>query len=142
MEKNDSKHKSEKDREPPSKKKIIIAIFLISFAFLGSYLIYFILQVSLRTQTPMVVVVSGSMEPTIHSGDILWGIEVNEDTELNVGDIVAYTNPISPIGQSAHRIFKIDGNTYYIVGDNPDKKRIDVIQKELINYKIIGISYS
>lgn len=83
-----------------------------------------------------------SMIPTIHEGDILWGVEVNETTKLEIGDIVAYKNPLSPIGQSAHRIFKIENNKYYLIGDNPNKKRIDVVNREDILYKIIGISYS
>lgn len=61
-----------KSREPSPKRKIIIAIVLIIFAFSGSFLIYFILQVALDTKTPMVVVVSGSMEPKIYKGDLLF----------------------------------------------------------------------
>lgn len=53
-------------------KKIIIAVVLIVFAFSGSFLIYFIMQITLNTNNPMVVVVSGSMEPNLHKGDLLF----------------------------------------------------------------------
>lgn len=85
-----------KDKEEVPKKKIAIAIFLIVFAFSGSFLIYFILQVSLNTQTPMVVVISGSMEPNIHKGDLLFlgGIEPEEiksgTIEDKEGDVIVY----------------------------------------------------
>ncbi|NVM34925.1 MAG: signal peptidase I [Candidatus Lokiarchaeota archaeon] len=61
-----------KKKEKSSKKKIIIAIVLIIFLFSGSFLIYFIMQISLNTNTPMVVVVSGSMEPNLLKGDLLF----------------------------------------------------------------------
>ncbi len=59
-------------KEHSPKRKIIIAILLIVFAFSGSFLIYYIMQVSLNTKTPMVVVVSGSMEPNLLKGDLLF----------------------------------------------------------------------
>ena len=61
-----------KKKEKSSKKKIIIAIVLIIFAFSGFFLIYFIMQIALNTNTPMVVVVSGSMEPNLLRGDLLF----------------------------------------------------------------------
>lgn len=88
--------KKRKNKEEVPKKKIAIAIFLIVFAFSGSFLIYFILQVSLNTQTPMVVVISGSMEPNIHKGDLLFlgGIEAEEIKEGTIedkdGDVIVY----------------------------------------------------
>ncbi|MFX1501394.1 MAG: signal peptidase I, partial [Promethearchaeota archaeon] len=55
-----------------AKRKIIIAVVLIFFAFSGSFLIYFIMQITLNTSNPMVVVVSGSMEPNLLKGDLLF----------------------------------------------------------------------
>jgi signal peptidase len=72
MEKTNKKDPSEDSRKQVTRKKVIVAVLLISFAFFGSFMIYFILQVSLNTQTPVVVVVSGSMRPTINEGDILF----------------------------------------------------------------------
>ncbi|MFX1438391.1 MAG: hypothetical protein ACFFAA_14540, partial [Promethearchaeota archaeon] len=53
--------KKVKEKQSISIRKIITAIVLIALAFSGSVLIYFILQVSLNTNIPMVVVVSKSM---------------------------------------------------------------------------------
>ncbi|MFX1390430.1 MAG: signal peptidase I [Promethearchaeota archaeon] len=71
LKKGSSKKKSEK-KPPSSKRKIIVAAILIIFAFSGSFLFYYILQIALNTQTPMVVVVSGSMEPNLLKGDLLF----------------------------------------------------------------------
>jgi signal peptidase len=71
LKKGSNKRKSEK-KESSSKKKIIVAVILIVFAFSGSFLFYYILQITLNTQTPMVVVVSGSMEPNLLKGDLLF----------------------------------------------------------------------
>ncbi|MFW9969483.1 MAG: signal peptidase I [Candidatus Odinarchaeota archaeon] len=67
-----NKKKSLKKTPSTSKRKIIIAIILIVIAFSGSFLIYFILQFTLNTRIPMVVVVSNSMEPTLLKGDLLF----------------------------------------------------------------------
>ena len=70
----ENNHNSKEEREGKklkNKKKIIIAVITISIAFFGSFFLFFILQVSLNTQTPVVVVESGSMEPQIYRGDLL-----------------------------------------------------------------------
>ncbi|MFX1574828.1 MAG: signal peptidase I [Promethearchaeota archaeon] len=54
------------------KRKIFSAVIIIGLAFSGAFLIYYIMQITLNTKTPMVVVVSGSMEPTLYKGDLLF----------------------------------------------------------------------
>jgi signal peptidase len=71
MENNHNSREEKEGNKPKSKKKIIIAVITISIAFFGSFFLFFILQVSLNTQTPVVVVESGSMEPEIYRGDLL-----------------------------------------------------------------------
>jgi signal peptidase I len=71
MEKNHNHNSNMEEKEPKSKKKIIIAVITISIAFLGSFFLYVILQFSLNTETPIVVVESGSMERVISRGDLL-----------------------------------------------------------------------
>jgi len=63
---------TKKEKEISTKRKIITAVLLIVFAFSGSFLIFFIMQISLDTKLPMVVVVSGSMEPKYNVGDLLF----------------------------------------------------------------------
>lgn len=88
--------KSKKKESSKSIKKYIIAVFLIAFAFVGSFAIYFILQVSLQTQAPLVVVVSGSMRPYINEGDLLFlrgtdpeDIQSGTIEDMN-GDVIVY----------------------------------------------------
>jgi len=60
-----------KIKESKNKKRIILAVITISIAFFGSFFLFFILQITLNTETPVVVVESGSMEPLISRGDLL-----------------------------------------------------------------------
>jgi signal peptidase len=91
-----SNKKKSKETQSTSKRKIIIAVILIFFAFSGSFLIYFILQISLNTNTPMVVVISGSMEPTILKGDLLFvqgkdpDLIKNGTIEGKEGDVIVF----------------------------------------------------
>ncbi|MFW9987365.1 MAG: signal peptidase I [Candidatus Odinarchaeota archaeon] len=78
--------KVSKKKEAGSKRKIIIAIVLIIFAFSGSFLIYFIMQITLNTNSPMVVVVSGSMEPNLLKGDLLI-LKGKDPVTIKVGTI-------------------------------------------------------
>jgi len=122
----DLKKKAERKREPITKTKVLTAIFVIGFAFLGSFLLHFILQIALNTQTPMVVVISGSMEPNINKGDLLFlrGMDpehIKEKDSDNEGDVIVYDAsglwegaPEDPI---VHRVidkYKHDGKWYFI----------------------------
>ena len=60
------------ESEHSTKRKAIVAIILIALAFSSAFLIYYVLQLALNTDSPMVVVVSGSMEPNLHKGDLLF----------------------------------------------------------------------
>ncbi|MHA1489536.1 MAG: signal peptidase I [Promethearchaeota archaeon] len=90
------KKTSKVKKKPISKKRIFIGVFLIIFAFSGSFLIYFIMTLALNTTNPMVVVVSGSMEPNISKGDLLFlkgmdPADIKEGTiEAKNGDIIVY----------------------------------------------------
>ena len=116
-------HKTSDKKIP--KKKIIISIALIAFAFIGSYLIYFVLQITLNTEKPVVVVISGSMEPTLYKGDLLF---VRGENPANIkngtiedkqGDIVVYDArdlwPGAPQDPIVHRIVDkyLDNGIWY-----------------------------
>jgi signal peptidase I len=111
-----------------SKKKIIIAVAMIAFAFFGSFAIYFILQITLNTQNPVVVVISRSMTPTINEGDILFvhGVDPadikNGTAENKDGDIIvfdAYGIPgwtSAPVEPVVHRVidkYQLAGIWYF-----------------------------
>ena len=150
------KNGTEKKKKSVSRKKIIIAVVMISIAFFGSFLVYFILQISFNTESPIVVVVSGSMEPQIHEGDLLFvmGIDAedikNGTAEDKNGDIIVFnaqglwfSAPIEPI---VHRVidkYQI-GDTWYFrtQGDanlTPDPQPIP--ENRIIGVVVGGIPY-
>lgn len=125
------------EKETPLKRKIIIGIILLSLAFSGAFLIYYIMQIALNTDSPMVVVVSGSMEPNLHKGDLLFlkGKDAedikNGTIEGKEGDIIVFNArglwihaPSDPI---VHRVVdKMYDNGWFFLtkGDanpNPDE---------------------
>ena len=77
------KEKPKGKKKLGSNKAIIITIILIIVAISSSFLLYFILQVSLNTSTPIVVVTSPSMSPTINEGDLLFVRGVDPETIRN-----------------------------------------------------------
>ena len=100
-----------------SKEKILdtiaaaIIIFLIaSWAYSGLW-------------KPFRVVVSGSMEPTINKGDIVYVVKARG--QITPGEIVLYTRPDFP-DQILHRVIKVETTNinghpiecYIIKGDN------------------------
>ena len=148
MERKNLKKKSKPRKQPISKKTILTSLFLIGFAFFGSYLIYFILQVALDTKTPMVVVVSGSMEPEINKGDLLFlrGMDaehIKEQDSDHEGDIIVYDArglwegaPEDPI---VHRVvdkYYEDGRWYFITKGDANAK----VDKEPVSAsRVLGV---
>ena len=148
------KNATEKEKKPVPKKKIIIAVVMISIAFLGSFLVYFILQISFNTETPIVVVVSGSMEPQIHEGDMLFvmGIEpenIKSGTiEDKTGDIIVFNAqwPTAPLDPIVHRViykYQVGDKWYFETkGDAnvlPDPG--EVSEDDIIGVVVGGIPY-
>ncbi|MCJ7648874.1 MAG: signal peptidase I, partial [Candidatus Lokiarchaeota archaeon] len=147
---------SENNQKPVIKKKVIIAVLLISFAFFGSFIIYFVLQVSLNTQTPIVVVVSGSMAPTINEGDILFvqgrnpSLIQNGSAVEKDGDIIVFnayglwsSAPLDPI---VHRVIDkwYDNGTWYFrtKGDaNSLPDPVPISEDKVIGVVIGGIPF-
>jgi len=96
MESKPNNTNSTQKKEPRSKKKLLITVLLIGVAIASPFLIYWILQISLNTTSPMVVVVSGSMEPNLSKGDLLFlygkdpaDIKNGTVEEMN-GDIIVF----------------------------------------------------
>ena len=84
------------ESEHSTKRKAAVAIILIAIAFSSAFLIYYVLQLALNTNSPMVVVVSGSMEPNLYKGDLLFlkGKDAdnikNGSIEGKEGDIIVF----------------------------------------------------
>ncbi|MCD6372454.1 MAG: signal peptidase I [Thermococcus sp.] len=53
------------------------------------------LKLALHTDTPLVIVVSGSMEPVFYRGDVVLLKGINEENidDIEVGDVVVYKRP-------------------------------------------------
>jgi signal peptidase len=150
------KDASEKVKKPVPHKKIIIAVALIAVAFFGSFFVYFILQVSLNTETPIVVVISGSMEPSIHKGDLLFvaGKDAedirNGTAEDKNGDVIVFDArglwvgaPQEPI---VHRVidkYNISDTWFFITkGDaNHYPDAAPVPESNVIGVVVGGIPY-
>lgn len=158
MDTNNLKNSKEKEKEkkPISHKKVIIAVVMICIAFFGSFLVYFGLQVALNTETPIVIVVSGSMEPSIREGDLLFVMGANPEdikngtVEEKNGDVIVFDArglwtgaPEEPI---VHRVVDkyLVGDTWYFrtKGDDnwlPDKAPVP--ESCIIGVVIGGIPY-
>ncbi|QOJ78336.1 signal peptidase I [Infirmifilum lucidum] len=96
------------------KERVIRENATLIIALLATVMFIFSLNYLLRTQVPLAVVSSWSMEPTLHVGDIV--IVVGSES-YSVGDIVVYE---SPSGLIVHRIVGIVGDAYVTKGDaNP-----------------------
>ena len=147
---------TKKEKKPASRKKIIIAVVMISIAFFGSFLVYFILQISFNTKSPIVVVVSGSMETQIHKGDLLFVMgrepeNIKNGTIIDKdGDIIVFNAqglwPSAPLDPIVHRV--IDkyqvGDTWYFrtKGDaNSIPDAAPIPESRIIGVVIGGIPY-
>ena len=156
MDTNNLKNSKEKEKKPISHKKVIIAVVMICIAFFGSFLVYFGLQVVLNTEAPIVIVVSGSMEPNIREGDLLFVMGANPEdikngtAEDKNGDVIVFDArglwvgaPEEPI---VHRVVDkyLVGDTWYFrtKGDaNPLSDQAPIPEYCIIGVVIGGIPY-
>ncbi|MFX1257608.1 MAG: signal peptidase I [Promethearchaeota archaeon] len=136
MQRKNIRKKTSKDkRKPIQKKKIFFSVFTICFAFFGSFLIYFILQIALNTKTPLAVVQTGSMEPTLYKGDliILTGKDPEDIKEGSRsdkdGDIIVYDpsglGDIEEDDPYVHRVidkWKENGKWYFLTKGDANSK--------------------
>lgn len=116
-------------------KQIIQKIFLIIIIFILLFTLYskFILKEELIKlyNTAILVVLTGSMEPTIKSGEM---IIIKEQTDYNVDDIVTYKEDRNLF--VTHRIINKYENKYETKGDNNNLVD-EPIDKDQIEGKVI-----
>lgn len=150
------KNAKERVKKPIPHKKVIIAVVMIIIAFCGSFLVFFILQISFNTETPVVVVISGSMEPTIHEGDLLFvmGIDAkdikNGTAEDKAGDVIVFnaqglwfTAPQEPIVHRVINKYNISDTWYFQTkGDaNSLPDGAPIPESRIIGVVVGGIPY-
>ncbi len=127
--------RKEKKKTPRSKKKkIIITIIFIAVSISTPFIIWGILQLALGTNMPMTVVASGSMEPNLYEGDLVFLQGKNPEyikngTEIDLaGDIIVFnTNGVwaSPVEYPViHRVVDKRNNSgtweFLTKGDHND----------------------
>ena len=71
------------------KKEALIAFIMIIVAVGGTFGFLGILKLTLKTDNPLVVVTSGSMEPVIEEGDLLV-IQGTNPADIEIGTIILY----------------------------------------------------
>ena len=105
--------------------KVFITIIVILIAVISSFITFYILQFSLNTPTPVVVVSSQSMAPNINEGDLLF-VRGTNPSDITVGDVIVFqANWIgAPVEPVVHRVVEIvdtgDELHFYTLGDNND----------------------
>ena len=102
--------------------KGLVALLLFGMSYLG-------LMLFLGTSSPFLLVSGTSMEPTLHTGDLLLNKSV-APTEIKVGDVIAFEVPsevqqrLSMPPKATHRVVGIEGENGQMVfvtqGDNSD----------------------
>ena len=107
--------------------------FLVGLA--AAALGYLGLVTWLGTSSPFMLVHGGSMEPTLHAGDLLLNRRV-PPSEIRVGDVIAFDTPAEARQQKdlpatlVHRVVSVDGKGGQLVfvtkGDNSDTDRLPV----------------
>jgi len=113
------------------KIEIVGDIIEIIFAFFLAWLFYQGLAYATGTPMPIVSVVSGSMEPVLHRGDLLFVTA----GDYKVGDIVIYNRNDVPY-TIVHRIIKETPKGFVIKGDNNPVPDPGFVKKEQILGKV------
>lgn len=97
----------------------------------------------------MLTVMSGSMEPTIHTGDVVVDRQI-APLDARVGDIVTFTNPENPGMLLTHRVRDIrlvDGAVQFETrGDANNNSEIWVVPKEgtigVVKHRLHRLGYA
>lgn len=112
----------------------------IAAAFIVAWVFYQGLALALDTPMPVVSVVSNSMEPILHRGDLLL---VKGYGEYDAGDIAIYQSPAVKF-TIVHRIIEKTDGGFVFKGDNnpaPDKlavKKEQIVGKVMFAVPLLG----
>ena len=118
-------------REKLDELGLIGDLIEIVLAFVLAWLFYQGLAYATGTPMPIVSVVSNSMEPNLHCGDLLF-ITAGD---YNVGDVVIYHRSDIPY-TIVHRIIRETPKGYIIKGDNNPRPDPGFVKKSQILGKV------
>ncbi len=127
--------------------KYVKDILEIVLAFVIAWIFYQGLAFAAGTSMPIVSVVSESMEPVLHRGDLVFVVRPND---LKIGDIVIYQKACTSAdaarglcsreGDSTsiiHRIVQEAEGGYIIKGDNNPSPDSGIIRPEQVSGKVV-----
>ena len=83
------------------------------------------------------VIISGSMEPSLHRGSISLVRKVDSGF-LNLGDIIAFRSPEDSKDIIIHRIIAVDGNMIKTKGDNNNTEDKWTLNEQSVLGKIVS----
>ena len=83
----------------------------------------------LKTDHPMASITSGSMWPELKKGDLILIKGINSKEEINIGDIIVYTNVK---GFTIHRVIEMNENNLVTKGDANNVKDSPIKYEEVI----------
>ncbi|KAI8883861.1 SEC11-like protein C, partial [Backusella circina FSU 941] len=88
-----------------------VALQILNILTIGAsaLMIWKALAVVTNTESPIVVVLSGSMEPAFHRGDLLF-LTLPRNEQININDICVFKLPERPI-PIVHRVIKLHEDT-------------------------------
>ncbi|MCD6562325.1 MAG: signal peptidase I [Thermoproteales archaeon] len=118
------------------KKKMlnIITIILLILTAAIALNINQILRTPLKTEVPLAVVSSWSMEPIFHVGDM---IIVQGCKKYNIGDIIVYQDHFIKTKLIVHRVIKVKNDAYITKGDANYSPDVHPVKKNQIKGKVI-----
>lgn len=113
--------------------KIVKEVVDIIIAFVIAFVFYQGLTFALNTNQPVVSVVSGSMEPVLHRGDLLL-VQGRDVYEVN--DIAIYQKPEDQF-TIVHRIIEKTEEGFIFKGDNNPGPDIAIVPQNRIIGKVL-----
>ncbi len=123
-------------------KKISKILFWIILVIIAIYSTFVIIQrLIYKDKTPSFfgyknfIVLTGSMEPTLNKGDIVF---VKETNDIKVNDIISFRINNSVVTHRVKEIYKEDGKDFYITKGDANTGT----DTELINIEIVEGKYS
>ena len=131
-----------------------VSLITLGAIFGGAFIFFFSLKAAMNTPIPIVVVTSGSMEPTINEGDILFiqngsAENINAgDHDLRTGDVIVYETEgiwLFPISEPVvHRVINrtynsTDGKYYFQTqGDANFAPDAVLVPEDNVYGKVVG----
>ncbi|WP_048151207.1 signal peptidase I [Palaeococcus ferrophilus] len=106
------------DEKMKKELKETVAFFVVALVVVFAF--HTGLKFALHTDSPLVIVVSGSMEPVFYRGDVVLLKGVKPE-EVEIGDVVVYNRPYTkyPIIHRVRGIEEYNGERCFVIqGDN------------------------